>query len=140
MQHCFWNKILEPLIFGSLPKQVSNAIFWQHNTGFTVGKKTLKLWHFAKFKIIYFSTKIHCKIQNHQFRVVSFRNFFLRRKKTFFAHRVKSDIIVQDMQNCFKSARVEQIDFHLIFCTDWFSCKKTGIWLLMFYARLVSQQ
>ena len=48
-----------------------------------------------------------------------FLGFFSPEKNIkFFAHCVKSDIIVQDMQNCFKSARVEQIDFHLIFCTD----------------------
>ena len=86
-------------------------------------------------------SRFQCKIQNHRFRVVSCRNFFFSSKKIrFFAHCVKSDIIVQDMPNCFKRATEEQIDFHLIFCTDWFSCKKTGIWLLMFYARLVSQQ
>ena len=66
--------------------------------------------------------------------------FFIEKKIKFFAHCVKSDIIVQDMPNCFKRAKEEQIDFHLIFYTDWFSCKKTWIWLLMFYARLVSQQ
>ena len=134
MQHCFWNKILEPLIFGSLPKQVSNAIFLAAQHRFHSGQKTLKLWHFAKFKII--TSKMR-KRKKHE----DFLGFFSPEKKIkFFAHCVKSDIIVQDMQNCFKSARVEQIDFHLIFCTDWFSCKKTGIWLLMFYARLVSQQ
>ena len=67
--------------------------------------------------------------------------FFFRWKKIkFFAHCVMSDIIVQDMPNCFKRAKEEQIDLDLIFYTDWFSCKKTWIWLLMFYARLVSQQ
>ena len=118
MQHCFWNKILEPLIFGSLPKQVSNAIFWQHNTGFTVGKKHSNYDTLQNSKSYILARKFIAKYKIINFEWSPFEIFFFEEKKKFFAHRVKSDIIVQDMQNCFKSARVEQIDFHLIFCTD----------------------
>ena len=50
-------------------------------------------------------SRFRCKIQNHRFRVVSCRNFFSSKKIRFFAHCVKSDIIVQDMQNCFKGRK-----------------------------------
>ena len=61
----------------------------------------------AKYKIIDFG-----------WSPVEFFFFFIEKKIKFFAHCVKSDIIVQDMPNCFKRAKEEQINFHLIFYTD----------------------